>query len=164
MGISIVITQKLLKQLFIYAPLTGLFTRRVYRRGHKVDAPVGHLHKTGRVFININGKSYAAHRLAWLYVYGKMPTADIDHINGNPSDNRIANLRDVSRSTNLQNQRKPSRNNKTGFLGVSPSGDHFTSRITINKKEHHLGRFKSAKEAHAAYIAAKRKHHEGCTV
>src|SRR3990167_3120706 len=107
------ISQQRLKELLSYNPNTGEFTRLVATGIHgcnKAGVVVGCLsdHPTqGYILIRVNndGILYRAHRLAWLYVYGFWPPADIDHINGNRSDNRIVNLRSVTRSQNLQNMR-----------------------------------------------------------
>lgn len=154
-----------LKQVLSYDQDTGKFTwtdkaARVSMRNKKAGATDAR----GCVYIKINKKSFMAHRLAWLFVYGEFPNGIIDHINGNPSDNRICNLRDVSHAVNLQNQTKPMSNNKNGYLGVSPTGNKWQSQITVNKKKLHLGTFEKPELAHAAYLIAKRKFHEGCTL
>lgn len=106
-----------------------------------------------------------AHRLAWLYVYGEWPNGDIDHIDGDRLNNRIANLRDVSRRVNLENQRRPKACNKSGFLGVKTFRDQrFQARIQVRGVQLHLGTFDTPHEAHAAYVAAKRNLHQGCTL
>ena len=109
---------------------------------------------------------YLGYRLAWLYVHGKLPDGDIDHINGKPSDDRIKNLRDVSRSVNLQNQRAARSNNSSGLLGVffQKTMNKWTSKIQLDWKTKSLGYFDTAEEAHAAYLKAKRELHEGCTI
>ena len=86
---------------------------------------------------------------------GEWPRGVVDHINGNKMDNRWANLRDVTQSVNMQNQRKATRANKTGYLGVSPSGDKFVATITTNKAKRSLGRFDDLRHASAAYLRAK---------
>lgn len=57
------------------------------------------------------------HRLAWFYVHGRWPTADIDHINGNRDDNRLCNLREATRQQNIQNSKRRS-DNRSGIKGV----------------------------------------------
>lgn len=99
-----------------------------------------------------------------MIVHGEYPTNDIDHINGNPSDNNISNLRHVTREVNMQNQRKPRSNNPTGFLGVVKRRDGFISSITLRKKQRYLGTFATPELAHLAYVEAKRKLHDGCTL
>ena len=112
----------------------------------------------GYVRICIDGKFYYAHRLAWLYVHGCFPTGIVDHANGDKGDNRIGNLRLVSNSQNLQNQRKPQGSNPS--LGVSKHGHRgWRARIKIDGKRIHIGTFASPEIAQAAYMAAKRNHH-----
>lgn len=89
---------------------------------------------------------------------------DLDHINGNRADNRIANLREVPNAVNCQNKRAPLPKNKTGFLGVTRDAHGFRAAVMLNRRQHHLGRFDTAEAAHAAYVEAKRRLHEGCTL
>ena len=87
-----------------------------------------------------------------------------DHINGIKTDNRIANLRSVSMTVNLQNMRKANRDSLSGLLGAHKKRSHWESRIRVDRKQIHLGIFETPEEAHAAYLAAKRLHHSGCTI
>jgi hypothetical protein len=161
------ITAEELRERLNYDAETGIFTWRTTRnQKYKVGAQVGSDDMYGYKTVRLSDKSYKLHRLAWLYVYGDWPSGDIDHINGDRSDNRIVNLRDVSRKTNLQNQRKAPNNKSTGMLGAyfDKSRNRFYSRISIDDKSIHLGTFKTAQEAHDAYIQAKRHLHEGCMI
>src|SRR6185369_5842834 len=101
-------------------------------------------------------------------VHGEWPKHDIDHINGDIIDNRIANLRDVPRLLNMQNQRRAQAKNATGFLGVTQDKKrgtyHPKIRIPGEKNPRHLGTFRTAEAAHEAYLEAKRKLHAGCTI
>lgn len=121
----------------------------------------GTLRDDGYIQIKVLGVIVLAHRLAWFYVTGEWPRAEIDHINGLRADNRFANMRDVPRKTNLQNERGPRKNNRTGLAGVSPFRGTFRASLRINGRQTHLGYFKTADEAHAAYVAAKRVNHPG---
>lgn len=116
--------------------------------------------------IVLDGKSYQLARLAVLYMTGKWPTFMVDHINGNNRDNRWENLRDVENQVNLQNQRRPKSNNRTGYLGVSWHAKEGRYRATIkfDGKVKHLGYFDDPKAAHAVYVEVKRKVHAGCTL
>lgn len=112
-----------------------------------------------------NGVPKLAHRLAWLYVYGEWPQHGLDHINGVRLDNRISNLRDVPQTINLENQRKAKGLTKSGFLGVERTrGGKWAARIVANGKRYGLGVFATPEAAHSAYVTAKRKLHEGCTI
>jgi len=161
------ITQSELKELLHYNPETGIFTRKTHLNKHcKINDIAGHKTKHGYVTISIKSKTYYAHRLAWLYVYGEMPKNVIDHINGNGMDNKIINLRDVTQSINIQNILKIPSHNKSGLMGVSfyKKTEKWRASLTLNKKHFHLGLFKTPELAHEAYLKAKRELYEGCTV
>jgi len=143
-----------------YRPETGVF---VWRDGQAAGCIAGTL-DSGYLKIRYLGRQYRAHRLAWLFTYGEWPRGDIDHINGVRSDNRIANLRVVSKSENMENIRVTTTRNRSGFLGVYRKGGRFRADITVKKKTVHLGYFVTAEEAHAAYVEAKRRLHGGCTL
>ena len=96
------ITQEELKKLFYYE--NGKLIRLIRRNNKIAGTEAGTLTKYGYKRVGINGKYYVEHRLIWLYHYGSFPTQFIDHINRNRSDNRIENLRDVSRRQNNQNR------------------------------------------------------------
>ncbi len=91
----------------------------------------------------------------------------VDHINGDPTDNRRSNLRICTVSQNLMN-RGANSNSKSGFKGVSPCHSNGRWRATINiagSKQKHLGYFDTPEEAHAAYVeAAKQFHGEFATM
>ena len=100
-----------------------------------------------------------AHRVAWAIYHNEWPRGQIDHINGNRSDNRLVNLRDVSQSVNGKNQRM-SKANKSGFTGVfwCRRDQKWVAQITANKKYYYLGAFTKIEDAVSARIAAQIKH------
>ncbi|MCO5738896.1 MULTISPECIES: HNH endonuclease signature motif containing protein [Stenotrophomonas maltophilia group] len=159
-----------LLEVIRYEPETGAFiwkiaTSRKTRVGSvmatRSKASRGGVYLQGR----IDGRIYRLHRLAWFYMTGSWPANEIDHINGDSTDNRWTNLRDVPRAVNQQNVRSAKRNSKTGLLGVIPArGGKFRAAIRVGQQFHHLGHFDTAEEAHAAYVCAKRRLHEGSTV
>jgi len=154
-----------LRNLLSYNPDTGEFiwiTRP--SKAVKVGAIAGVIDKKGYRTIGICGKVYKAHRLAWMHTYGYWPKGLIDHINGQKSDNRISNLRDVFFDGNSQNIRKPNKRNKSGYLGVIFFQNKWRASITINSKTRCLGDYNTPEEAHAAYLGAKRLHHATCTI
>jgi hypothetical protein len=97
-----------------------------------------------------------AHRLAWLYMTGEWPTDIIDHKNRNGLNNRWDNLREADQELNLANA-SVQKNNKAKLKGVRTQAGAFTARIVFRKRYHYLGRFKTAEEAHAAYVAKARE-------
>jgi hypothetical protein len=145
--------------LLNYDPQTGLFTHKVNSHKRKAGAATGRLDSKGYVRIRLMGYEFKAHRLAWLLTYGTWPAAEIDHINGCPSDNRILNLRDVSVAENGWNRKGAMRNNKTGVLGVCEAGDKFHAQIGAKGKRYSLGMFDTVEEAAAVYAEAKRQLH-----
>lgn len=147
-------------QILEYKKETGKFMWKV-RVNSKVPAfaEAGTPQSNGYIFITIKGKKLLAHRLAWFLENGEFPNGFIDHINGIRTDNRISNLRVVTSSENIQNQRKPKGRNP--YLGVSAiKGTTFwQAHISANGKQKNLGRFKTPEEARDAYIEAKKVWH-----
>ena len=111
------LTQERLKEILTYNRNSGVFVWAKVRGACAIGAPAGAI-SHGYIRIGIDGARYMAHRLAWLYVHGEFPPNQIDHINGDRSDNRISNLRSVVRNENSKNQQKNSRNT-SGCMGVS---------------------------------------------
>lgn len=147
-----------LVELLDYEPETGLFKWK-RRRGRIAPGEIaGTKDSHGYCQIAIDYRTYRAHRLAWLYMHGRLPTGDIDHINGNPLDNRISNLRDVSRSVNLRNRHRAGSHSKVGVVGVSQSRNSFCARIKSPDGEHiFLGVFETKDAASAAYMKARQQ-------
>jgi hypothetical protein len=154
------ITQNYLKELLHYNPDTGLFTRLTSRGGAKAGAVAGGKHHSGYISIQVDGKLYAAHRLAWLYQFGHWPTDQLDHINGVCHHNAIANLRQATRSQNGQNT-KMYNSNTSGFFGVSyyKASGKWLAKIKIGGKRKQLGYFNTPEEASEAYLKAKAIYH-----
>lgn len=149
-----------LRECLSYEPETGVFTRRASKyRSSRVGGVAGADNGWGYVQINVGGRLHRAHRLAWLYVYGVWPCGHLDHINGDRADNRIANLRKATRSQN--NANTPVRvNNKCGLKGVvyAKHAKRWRARLTVDRRQIHLGYFERAEDAQAAYAAAAQKH------
>ncbi len=152
------ITQEELKATFIYNEQTGEFTRKM---AHGRLKQTGAINGIGYKVIGFKSKSWFAHRLAWLYVYGYLPDCDIDHIDENKANNAINNLRLATRSQNMQNVKSPNRNNAQGIRGVyffKPAG-LYMAKIMIDGKTKHLGYFKTIEEAKIARETAKKCYH-----
>ena len=158
------ITSNHLKTILSYCPETGVFTWLVTRRSHagkvKPGAIATNVSVHGYARIGIDGERYPAHRLAWLYVYGRWPTKQIDHINRNRLDNRIVNLREATDAENRQNM-SLSVTNKSGVKGVSwdKQRKKWYAKITHNYKQISLGMFDDIKDAANAYAEEKQRLH-----
>lgn len=159
------ITLDRLRELLHYEPSAGVFVRRARTSQNMRTGDVaGTLMKSGYCQIGLDGRYYYAHRLAVFYMTGRWPTAQVDHIDGVRANNRWSNLREATAAMNQQNLRRAMKNSRTGLLGVSPSFGKFEAAIMAGGRKHRLGRFDTPQEAHAVYIAAKRKLHGACTI
>lgn len=131
-------------RLFRYDPHTGkLFWRVKVAQCIHVGDESGSIHKATKYRkIKINHDSHQAHRIIWLIVYGSFPDFDIDHINGIRSDNRLINLRAVTRSENCRNRGMQS-NNTSGIMGVSwcKRSNQWLASIYVNGTNKHIGYF-----------------------
>lgn len=150
------LTAEKLRTLLVYENDTGDFRwiKAVPKR------PAGSIAGTdkgnGYRCISIGGKLYLSHRLAWLYVYGAWPSNNIDHINGDPGDNRISNLRECNQVQNSGNWKKAHKRNKSGYRGVyriSHTGK-WCATIQIGGRSKYLGCFASPEQASIAYRQA----------
>lgn len=152
-----------LRSLFLslldYDQTTGRFIWKPGRAGVSGGTEAGSISTWGYRQIKINGKQYAAHRLAWFIVYHEWPARELDHINGDKLDNRITNLREATRS---QNQAAISRHRDSAqpFKGVQrlPSG-RWRAHITKDYKRRHVGVYDTPEEASAAYYEAASQLH-----
>ena len=162
------ITQERLHELFDYKD--GSLIRKSNRgRGKsggrwKAGTSLGHRVGTGYFLASVDYSTYKLHRLVWLWHKGSFPEKHLDHIDGNPSNNQIENLREATDAQNMQNQRKPRINNKLGVQGVYAVKQRFRAVLTTNGKTKHLGYFETAELAHQAYLDAKRKQHPFGTI
>jgi hypothetical protein len=144
------LTQERLKELLSYNPDTGDFFWNVDKSGHakKGQKASCATANTGYLRIGIDRKRYLAHRLVWLYVYGKFPDNDLDHINRTRTDNRLCNLREATRAENLQN-----RSNVKGVYWHKRA-KKWLAQISVNKKHFYLGLHESFEDARQVYINA----------
>nr|DAH84760.1 MAG TPA: endonuclease [Caudoviricetes sp.] len=148
------VTQDRVKTVLAYDPTTGKFAwlnrpeLPKWINTRVVGTEAGHLSRLGYILIGIDGVSYAAHRLAWLYAYGEMPTL-IDHIDRDRSNNTIGNLRVVSRTDNAVNRTVIS---ASGLKGVTwHRCGKWQAQIQRDGKHHYLGLFDDRIEAAKAY-------------
>lgn len=120
-----------------------------------VGRVAGSIKKNGYRQIKINKKQYQAHRLVWVLHHKEWPSSFVDHINGNKLDNRIENLRVVSKSQNGMNRAKQ-QNNTSGYVGVyfDKRGKRWRAQIKIQSKTKSLGSYKTKEEAAEVYDLA----------
>ncbi len=152
------LTAEYLRSILHYDPDTGIFTWKVRTSNRvKVGDIAGSQDGQGYLQVRVQSRDYLAHRLAWLYIRGEWPKDQIDHINRNRSDNRIANLREVTNKQNGQNASK-SRSNTSGYPGIYwyKPYSKWRARITHNYKDIHLGYFSILEDAIAARKAAEK--------
>ena len=160
------LTAERLREVVRYEPETGIFYWRIqgaYRRnpGDVAGSPS----KDGRIRIRIDGTLYYRYRLAWLYVTGSWPEKNIEHINGDPTDDKWENLRDVSQIVNCQNRKRANRGSSTGVLGIHKSREgNYVAQIKHKGKRKTIGTFPTPEAAHLAYVNAKRQIHPGNTL
>jgi hypothetical protein len=149
------------RELLDYNPDNGLFTWKVDRNRGLKGMIAGHWQsadprfRDGYVKIKIDDSTYCAHRLAWLLMTGAWPLDQVDHINGDRTDNRWLNLRLANNQQNRRNSKKH-RNNTSGIKGVSwdKNAGKWRAHIRINYKLKALGRFDNIEDARDAYQAA----------
>jgi len=154
------LTQKKLKKLLHYNPETGTFTW-ININKHKVERnnTEAGTASLGYIAIIIKGKSYLAHRLAWLYMTGEWPKRQIDHVNHIRNDNRWINFREVSHQENHKN-RPLQKNNTSGISGVcwNKESKKWQAKVKINQKTVGLGYYIDKFEAICARMSANNKY------
>lgn len=160
------LTAERVRELLHYDPETGVLTWACdgYHNTYRAGEVAGRLAASGYVIVKVAQRRYRAHRVAWALHYGKWPDYEIDHINGVRTDNRIENLRDVPRQVNAQNIVRSKVTVKNPYQGITPGKRSWTAQISFKGRTHRIGSFPTAEEAHQAYLAAKRRLHEGCTI
>jgi len=157
------LTQQRLKELLHYDPETGLFTwlaKTSSQSRINIGDVAGTMHTKGYRAIMIDKKLYKAHRLTFLYMTGKFPENDTDHINGIRDDNRWINLRPCTKAENNQNK-SPYKGSSSKYLGVhwEKQRKKWRADIMINGKQKFLGRFETEEAAYQAYCEAKSNIH-----
>ena len=160
------LTADYLRTVLDYYPRTGLFFWR-WREGligstnaRYAGRVAGQPDAAGYIRIDINSRHYLAHRLAWFYVRGCWPSDQLDHINENKSDNRIANLRESNHGPNNVRS-KPMKNNQSGVVGIyrTKNGARWVAHVGYERGKLYLGTFATIEEAKAARDKAARRLH-----
>lgn len=150
------ITAEYLRSILSYNSSSGVFVWLVPPWNHpRLAGAIAGCNSTGYTLIRIDGRKYKAHRLAWLFVYGEWPAKRIDHRDGDPFNNAIANLRLATQAQNCANAARWG--GKELPKGVRRSGARFQARISFQKRQIALGVFDSIEEAASAYLRAAQK-------
>ena len=151
------LTQADLLEMFEYTD--GNLVWKKHRTRKLVGKNVGYVQTNGYTRVNLSSGIYYLHRLIFLYHFGRWPVNQIDHIDGDPKNNRIENLREATNSQNNHNKTKP-RRNTSGFKGVSycKAAKKWETYITIDRKRKYLGLFECPKEA-AKHVSQQRSNH-----
>lgn len=151
------------KELFQYDPITAKLYWATDRGPAKKGAEAGSLHSEGYRVVCVNRKRYYAHRIIWLISTGAFPAEglDIDHINGDRLDNRLCNLRTVTRSENNQNMKRGRTGKTSSQIGVCwmKRDQKWSASIKANGRRLSLGYYVDEQDAIAAYLLAKGEHH-----
>jgi HNH endonuclease/AP2 domain len=152
------VTVERLRELMDYDPETGVFIRKLAKKGYPPSGSrAGYRLDNGYRRIEIDGRSYSEHRLAWFYMTATWPKADIDHINMVRDDNRFCNLREATRSQNRMNTVARA-DNKHGFKGVwfHKRLNKWQTRIMVGGKSYHLGYHDTPRAASTVYRSVAR--------
>jgi len=158
------------RSIWDYDPETGVFTwkPRKLDSGRRVKAwnsrcagkPAGQTRKDGYLVLNYYGRKYYGHRVAWLIVHGRWPDCLIDHIDADPSNNRIANLREASNTDNLaasarMGHRRVDPSMPAGvFIRKRMNDVAYCAKVRHRNKQIYLGTYATQEEAHKAYLEA----------
>lgn len=147
---------EMLRNHIDYAPETGVFKSKTRRGNLKIGDVIGTANNLGYLSFQLRKERIYCHVAAFMISFGRNPNGYIDHINRDPADNRISNLRECSVTQNNWNAKKPKRDLP---VGVYKRGNRFESLIRNGCKQIYLGRFHSSQEAENAYIEASKKFH-----
>ncbi len=148
------LTYQRLREVLSYNPETGSFTRVGFHERDFVRNPNCGFDTNGYLSISIDGQTYRAHRLAWLYMTGEEPPPVIDHADGEKSNNRWVNLREATATQNKANSKAYAKASALPKGVTQRSKNKFRARVRSHGKLHSLGSYTTPEEAHAAYVTA----------
>jgi hypothetical protein len=158
------VTQERLHELFRYDPETGeLWHKKKNSNRSIMNRPVG-CKRDGYLVARIDGKTLSLHRVIWVYVYGKLPEYDIDHINMDRADNRLSNLREATRSKNMMNT-LAHRDSRSGVKGVCwhKAAQKWFARVSKDGGTINVGLFETKEQAAEAVQKCREKMHQAFT-
>lgn len=147
------LTTDMLHELLYYKD--GKLFWKVARGRIKADSEAGTLHSSGYLVVAINNKKHLLHRLVYLLHNGHIPNRlEIDHIDGNRMNNKIENLRAVTKTVNQQNRRSAK-----GYTWIQRDSK-WQVVISVDGKSKYIGRYNTEEEARKAYLKAKQEYHQ----
>lgn len=149
------------RELFRYDPETGSLARLARAGGRACQAGhAGYVDPRGYPRVQINRRSHLVHRLAFLYMTGRWPDGDVDHIDGNTGNNKWSNLRIATKAQNLANAKR-SKHNTSGFKGVYFRSDRqkWCAEIRTERRRIWLGVYETREEAVSVRKTATTKYH-----
>jgi hypothetical protein len=144
-----------LRRYFEYDAETGILSWKI-QKGAAKSGRIARNRCHGHYRVRLNGRLLWVHRVIWCIAYGSWPRHQIDHRNGDRSDNRLVNLREATNQLNQANRKATS---GSGFKGVSwhKGAKKWIASITVNRKNIYLGLHETPESAHAAYMDAARQ-------
>lgn len=156
------LTLEYVRENLLYCKNGSMIRIRNRTRPDLIGKKIGTLRPDGYIKARLNGSYYYLHRLVWMYHYGEINQGyEIDHIDGNPSNNTIKNLRLARSFENTQNIRTAHIDSKTGILGVTWSKKYKKYVVQIKRLDKRIAKyFKNIEEAELFYLETKRKFHE----
>lgn len=149
------LTQAKAHELFRYD--NGKLFRRIQRGPRPEGEEVGSVCTDGRLQVHIEGSMHYVHRIIYLMHHGYLPDF-VDHVDGDFRNNKIENLRAANRAENNRNA-KIRKDNTSGVKGVGLHKGKWRARVTVDRKQVHLGEFRSKDEAERAVMEARERLH-----
>jgi len=152
------LTQAYLNEVLEYR--NGFLYWKVDKRKTKPGQQAGRTKANGYCEVRLDGKLHGTHRIIFMMIYGYMPRI-IDHIDGNPSNNFIENLREASHAQNMRNSQRP-KSNTSGFKGVyfDKRNSNWIAQCVFDGNKFHLGSFKDIHDAARAVTKFREKNHK----
>lgn len=149
------LTPSRLQAIFEYDAEAGTITRTARTESEPRGKVMGFTMANGYRAMLIYGKQYYVHRIAFAIAHGRWPTALIDHINGDPSDNRLSNLREATSRENSRNRARSADHGATFYRRYGK----WRASVSVDGRQKHLGYFATKDEALAARVLAEKQHY-----
>jgi len=152
------LTQEYLNEVFQYK--NGLLYWKIDKKKTKPGQLAGRTKTNGYCEVRLDGKLHGTHRIIFMMIHGYMPKI-VDHIDGNPSNNKIKNLREASHAQNMRNSQRR-KDNTSGFKGVyfDKENCNWVAQCVFNKKKFYLGSFKDIHDAASAVTKFRNENHK----